>query len=245
MTTPASSSIAPPDPHGPPHVRVEMLSCPRFLAGAREMVASLARRLGFDDVGASQVALAVDEALANVIRHGYDRREDQPIWMMIWQLDPPAGQPTQAAPASAAPAPHAATGPASDPASGTTGGTGTPANVATSGSGSSGLRIVIEDLGRQIEPSDIKGRDLDDIRPGGLGVHIIKEVMDEVAYEKRPGGGMRLTLVKRAQAGKDRSVDHAAGHSPTVTVPPGPGAPVGGPSSPSSNAGKSRGNVHG
>jgi hypothetical protein len=28
-------------------------------------------------------------------------------------------------------------------------------------------------------------------------VHIIREVTDEAVYEKRPGAGMRLTLVKR------------------------------------------------
>jgi hypothetical protein len=41
---------------------------------------------------------------------------------------------------------------------------------------------------------------LDDIRPGGLGVYIIREIMDEVRYEKREGGGMRLTLTKRKPA---------------------------------------------
>ena len=43
----------------------------------------------------------------------------------------------------------------------------------------------------------IKSRDLDDIRPGGLGVNIIRQVMDEVSYERRERIGMRLTLIKR------------------------------------------------
>lgn len=172
MTPPPSGS--PPRPTVAPHIRVEMLSCPRFLAGARELVATLSRRLGFDEVAACQIALAVDEALANVIRHGYDRREDQPIWMSIWEVD--AGdQPIQ-------PAPLPPVSPAPDP---------------------TGLLVVIEDLGRQTEPEAIKGRDLDDVRPGGLGVHIIREVMDLAVYEKRSGGGMRLTLVKRPQRPKD------------------------------------------
>jgi hypothetical protein len=76
-----------------------------------------------------------------------------------------------------------------------------------------GLRIVIEDLGRQTDPGAIKGRDLDDVRPGGLGVHIIREVMDEVVYEKRPGGGMRLTLVKCPHAPKDEAGASGQGES--------------------------------
>jgi hypothetical protein len=75
-----------------------------------------------------------------------------------------------------------------------------------------GLRIVIEDCGRQADPDAIKGRDLDDIRPGGLGVHIIREVMDQAVYEKRPAGGMRLTLVKWLDTGKDATGGHS--HDP-------------------------------
>lgn len=178
---PAGTSLAESLATGAPHIRVDMLSCPRFLAGAREMVASLARRLGFDETAACQIALAVDEALANVIRHGYQRREDQPIWMSIWQLTAESGA-------------------------------GTPGH-ATAVAGHSmdarggGLLIVIEDQGAQAEPETIKGRDLEDIRPGGLGVHIIREVMDQVVYEKRIGGGMRLTLVKRLEPLKDASKD--------------------------------------
>ena len=59
------------------------------------------------------------------------------------------------------------------------------------------MLIVIEDEARQIDPAFIKGRELDDVRPGGLGVHIIREVMDVVEYESRDGVGMRLTLFKQ------------------------------------------------
>lgn len=58
------------------------------------------------------------------------------------------------------------------------------------------LRIVIEDEAKQVDPATIKSRDLEQIRPGGLGVHIIREVMDDAMYEKRENVGMRLTLVK-------------------------------------------------
>jgi anti-sigma regulatory factor (Ser/Thr protein kinase) len=51
-----------------------------------------------------------------------------------------------------------------------------------------------------VDPATIRSRDLDDIRPGGLGVHIIHEVMDEVRYERRDSRGMRLTMVKQRRS---------------------------------------------
>ncbi|HED54346.1 MAG TPA: ATP-binding protein [Phycisphaerales bacterium] len=128
------------------------MSDPIYLAGAREMVLGISRRLGFKEAPATQIALAVDEALANVINHGYDRQNDKPIWIRIW--------------------------PKTDGH--------TP-----------GLRLMIEDEARQIDPDSICGRDLDDVKPGGLGVHIIREVMDTVTYERRDKVGMRLTLIKK------------------------------------------------
>lgn len=115
------------------------------------MVASVARRLGFDQRSSSQIALAVDEALANVICHGYERACDRPIWVRIDELG---------------------------------------------GRASHAMRIVIEDEAREVDCGEIRGRALEDVRPGGLGVHIIREIMDEVRYERREGGGMRLTLEK-------------------------------------------------
>ncbi len=135
-----------------PHVRLEMLSQARFLASARAMVQQFAQRLGFPENLCGQISLAVDEALCNIINHGYARREDGRIWMSFWALD---------------------------------------------GDGQPGLKIVIEDRARQVDPSTIKSRNLEDIRPGGLGVHIIREVMDDVRYEQREGGGMKLTMSKR------------------------------------------------
>ncbi len=131
-----------------------MVSDPTYLSGARDLVAAVARRLGFSEEGCGQIALAVDEALCNIIRHGYDRRKDAPIWINLWPL------------------------------------------AASNGSGP-GMRIVLEDEARQVDPCQIRSRDLDEVRPGGLGVHIIQQVMDEAKYEKRDGKGMRLTLVKR------------------------------------------------
>jgi len=60
------------------------------------------------------------------------------------------------------------------------------------------LEVVLRDYGQVRDPKCFAGRDLDEVRPGGLGVHIIQEVMDEVQYTSAPGGGMQLRLVKTA-----------------------------------------------
>ena len=56
-----------------------MPSDPRFLAIARAAVGELGRIYGLPDEECRGVALAVDEALANIIRHAYKNRDDQRI----------------------------------------------------------------------------------------------------------------------------------------------------------------------
>ena len=62
--------------------------------------------------------------------------------------------------------------------------------------GRGGLDISVRDYGRKVDPETIKGRDLADVKPGGLGVHLIKTIMDEVAYCSAPGQGMLLQMRK-------------------------------------------------
>ena len=64
-------------------VRLEILSRPELLASVRAMVISLSERFGFDQIESGHLALAVDEALANVIRHGYEGDADGRIWIAI------------------------------------------------------------------------------------------------------------------------------------------------------------------
>lgn len=59
-----------------------------------------------------------------------------------------------------------------------------------------GLQVTLCDRGRQVDPGSIVGRELDDVRPGGLGTHIIREVMDEVEYTLREPRGMQLRMLK-------------------------------------------------
>lgn len=160
-----------------PDVHIDILSQPRLLTGVRGLVTHLALRLGFDDGLAGRISLALDEALCNVINHGYARRTDGRIRISIFTDD---GPPTA-------------------------------------------LRFIIDDDGRSVDPALIRPRDLDDIRPGGLGVHIIREIMDEVRYEQRPEGGMRLTMIKRHAPSS--SLRCAADASADSDTPPAHGAP--------------------
>jgi anti-sigma regulatory factor (Ser/Thr protein kinase) len=58
------------------------------------------------------------------------------------------------------------------------------------------LEIVIQDRGEPADVSTIKPRPLDEVRPGGLGVYIIRSVMDEVTYSNIPDIGNRLVMIK-------------------------------------------------
>ena len=49
------------------------------------------------------------------------------------------------------------------------------------------LIIKVIDNAQSADTGDIKSRDLDDVRPGGLGVHIIQQVMDCVEYKSGDG----------------------------------------------------------
>jgi sigma-B regulation protein RsbU (phosphoserine phosphatase) len=59
-----------------------------------------------------------------------------------------------------------------------------------------GLELEFLDRGDSVPPATISSRDLAEVEPGGLGVHMMKSCMDEVSYEGRPGGGSRLVLRK-------------------------------------------------
>ena len=62
------------------------------------------------------------------------------------------------------------------------------------------LIVRIADSAPRLDPACVKGRELDDIRPGGLGVYFINELMDEVQYLDcpRPQGNI-LQLVKKCR----------------------------------------------
>jgi anti-sigma regulatory factor (Ser/Thr protein kinase) len=64
-----------------------------------------------------------------------------------------------------------------------------------------GVEFLLFDCGPAVDPTKIPARPLDEIRPGGLGLHIIRRSMDSVEY-KRAGRLNRLRLVKYARPSK-------------------------------------------
>jgi len=58
--------------------------------------------------------------------------------------------------------------------------------------------VLIRDFAAPVDVALITGRDLDDVRPGGLGVHFIREIMDSVEYMSPPDGHGNLLRLKKA-----------------------------------------------
>ena len=59
------------------------------------------------------------------------------------------------------------------------------------------LRFSFRDYAEPVAKlEDLKGRDLDKVCPGGLGLHLIRMVMDEVTHEVLPDGN-RWMLIRR------------------------------------------------
>lgn len=50
------------------------------------------------------------------------------------------------------------------------------------------IRFILQDHGEKADLDSIQPRKLEDIRPGGLGIHLIKSVMNTVEYHHIPQG---------------------------------------------------------
>ena len=133
----------------PIHLRVTSETV--HIAAVRQVVQEAAEAIGFGEEDIAAVTLAINEAIANVIKHGYGGQAGQPIEVMI--------EPVRRGPAV-------------------------------------GLQMTVHDCCPHVDPSNIVGRDLEDVRPGGLGTHIIKTAMDEVEYTQRQPRGMCLRMLK-------------------------------------------------
>jgi anti-sigma regulatory factor (Ser/Thr protein kinase) len=127
-------------------IKFSVPSDPRFLPVVRGAIGPLAAAIGWDESECRRIVLAVDEALANVIRHAYHSRTDGLMEVEFRE---------------------------------------------TSG----GLQIILLDNGDAPDMSKICAREVGSIQPGGLGTHIIKEVMDEFKYEESPEGN-RFVAIK-------------------------------------------------
>lgn len=139
------------EPFHDPAIHLQILSRPELLAPVRALVNTMAAHEGLDDLAACHLILAMDEALTNVIRHGYDSHPNGRIWIAISTLQD-----------------------------------------------GTGIRVVIEDRARTVDPEALQSRDLEDIRPGGLGMHLMRTLVDRFEHLPRTDGGMRVVLEKRA-----------------------------------------------
>jgi anti-sigma regulatory factor (Ser/Thr protein kinase) len=141
-------------------LKLELRSHPTLLCVIRGALEPLMDLVGFSAEQTRAVVRAVDEAVANIMRHSYHGRLDQPIEVYCNRLQ-----------------------------------------RSTNGEEEHGVEILLFDCGAAVDTTKIPARSLDEIRPGGLGLHIIRGSMDTVQY-KRAGRLNRLRLVKYAHPTK-------------------------------------------
>ena len=135
-------------------LRLELPSNPEILCVVRSAVMRLTEEMGFPAEECRGLTRAVDEALANIIRHAYDSRPEQPIELLCRRLQNRAGKKQRA-----------------------------------------GLEIVLVDHGAAADRKKLFGRSLDDVRPGGLGLHFIEDAVDVMQYTSHARRN-QLRLVK-------------------------------------------------
>lgn len=129
------------------HVTFVMSSQPRYLPIVRATVGQLAAMVGWDEGESRAITLAVDEALANVIRHAYHGGATGRI-----ELECRASEDE--------------------------------------------LQFRLRDTGDPPDLARICAREVGCDQIGGLGTHIIRDVMDTVSYQTSPDGNW-FTAAKR------------------------------------------------
>jgi len=144
--------------------QIEFATCPKWFRTIRQLISAASTQCGFSDRDAGQIAMAVDEAISNIYRHGYHGSTEGRVRL----------------------------------------------NFFTTASPNAKITIEIEDEATQIDSDLIKSRDLDDIKPGGLGVHLIQTVMDTSTWIKRAEGGMKLTMSKIATSESNNTLQSKA-----------------------------------
>ncbi len=59
------------------------------------------------------------------------------------------------------------------------------------------LVFVLEDFAERIDCSSIKPRELDEVRPGGLGINLIDQIMDSWEFANSTDGKGNLLVMKK------------------------------------------------
>jgi anti-sigma regulatory factor (Ser/Thr protein kinase) len=126
------------------------------LAMIRDFVGNIGSKAGMDEREVARIALAVDEAVANVIEHAYGSDDTREVTIRA-VLDDEA------------------------------------------------VTFEIVDTGKGFDPSQVPAKDLEQLvkerRSGGLGLRLIRTVMDDVQYQIVPGEKNELRMVKRLRKG--------------------------------------------
>jgi anti-sigma regulatory factor (Ser/Thr protein kinase) len=63
--------------------------------------------------------------------------------------------------------------------------------------GRPGVRITLRDWGSGVNPLAQAPRERDPMRPGGLGLVCLRQLLDDARFEPQANGGMLLTMLKR------------------------------------------------
>ena len=117
----------------------------------REFVIKVATKAGFNEENQEQIALAVDEACTNVIKHAHKYNSRKPIEILLY-ID------------------------------------------------SKKIKIIISDKGSGFDVSKVKDPDLKkyikESRHSGLGIYLIKALMDDVKYAFKPGVRNTVEMIK-------------------------------------------------
>ena len=134
-----------------------ILSSTDNLLEVREFVSDAARDFGFSEEETSKIALAVDEACTNIIKHAYQSQSDKTIQVAITR------QPNR-------------------------------------------FEVSIVDEGRTFDPEAVKPLNLKEhlshYRRGGLGVYLMRTLMDKVEYNSLSGKKNEVKLTKFLQPAK-------------------------------------------
>jgi len=137
-----------------------------MLCVVRSALMRLTEEQGFAPAECRGLTRAVDEALANIIRHAYGGRTGQPIELLCRRTEDRTGSGQRA-----------------------------------------GLEILLIDHGASADRKKFCGRSLDDVRPGGLGMHFIQHAVDVMEFtSKADTNQLRLVKYLPAAESKDQIV---------------------------------------
>ena len=121
------------------------------LNAVRQFVSEAAREFGFSVEEVSKIALAVDEACTNVIKHAYKYDSSKHLTITI--------KPEKEK-----------------------------------------FEVLVTDTGLQFDPAGLQTPDMREylahFKKGGLGVYLMKNLMDEVEYQIDPGRKNEVRLIK-------------------------------------------------